>query len=254
MTNTFPEEHRGKGAFTLIEMLTVIAIIGILAAMLVPTLAGAKKRAMEKMAKVEMSGLNSAISQYYSEYNSLPASTNASALGVDFTYGVQASSPTLGAALPYNGQSIVSGQVVAQPTTLYTHIPPGGSSYQNVNSEVMAILTDAAYFPETAAHTYNSRSIPFYTAKPGTATNSPGLYPGDCVLRDPWGLPYIITLDLNYDGKCWDSIWYGYFHTSVPGSSMVWSFGQMGTGQYGPIAPNKPPTVSPNKYLLTSWQ
>ena len=43
MINTLPEKHRRKGAFTLIEMLVVIAVIGILAAMLLPTLAGVKK-------------------------------------------------------------------------------------------------------------------------------------------------------------------------------------------------------------------
>ena len=208
---------------------------------------------MGKMAKVDMANLNTAISAYYSEYNSLPASTNASALGADFTYGTSVH----GTALPLEGAgSIVPANVCASP------IQTKPSPYQNVNSEVIAILTDADYFPEsspTQRHLYNSRSIPFFTPKPTTTTNTQGVCPVDCIMRDPWGLPYIITLDLNYDGKCVDPIWAQTFYKttpnySVPGSSMIWSFGQMGTGQYGPIAFNLSPKVSPNKYLLCSWQ
>jgi hypothetical protein len=37
-------------------------------------------------------------------------------------------------------------------------------------------------------------------------TNSPGVGT-DLVYRDPWGNPYIITMDLNYDEMCKDAFY-----------------------------------------------
>ena len=60
------------GAFTLIEMLTVIAIIGILAALLLPAIRLAMRKAKEAVARADIAGLTTALSQYSSDFGALP--------------------------------------------------------------------------------------------------------------------------------------------------------------------------------------
>ncbi len=261
MKNKSPEQHGNAVAFTLIELLVVIAIIGILAGMLLPAIARAKVAAKEKMAQVEMANLGAAISQYYNEYNSLPASSLAVAaagnlanplgtgLGSDFTYGTYVK----GTSAP---QSPLEGKIIVGPSVISQNVQTPNSKYQNVNSEVISILTDAAYYPETnvTRHTYNSRQLPLFNARAAADTNSAGI-DASTILRDPWGLPYIITLDLNYDGKCTDAgTWATLMGTtsfSVPGSSMIWSFGSM---KRADVSQPGLYTNAVNKHLLTSWK
>jgi prepilin-type N-terminal cleavage/methylation domain-containing protein len=63
-------QHRA--AFTLVELLTVIAIIAILAAMLLPVLSIVKKHARIVEAKTDMQGLVTSIEAYDTDYGRFP--------------------------------------------------------------------------------------------------------------------------------------------------------------------------------------
>jgi len=209
-------------ALTLIELLVVITIICILAALL-PRLGG-NSRAPKKVAEGEEANLVAAINEYYAEYGHLPVSSNAvAASGTnDFTFGTVSHTPA------------GSGQLSS-----LTVDTPGENVYQNYNSEVIAILRDDNFWPEANGvqqHIYNPHQTPFFNARVAPDTNSPGIGP-DGIFRDPWGSPYIITMDLNNDHKCYDATLDAMYvletntpvHLLVPGEAIVWSLGPLKT-------------------------
>lgn len=65
-----------KKGFTLIEMLVVIAIIGLLAYFLVPHLLGSQDRAKEASVKAVMHSLQVAVEGYNMENNTFPVTKN----------------------------------------------------------------------------------------------------------------------------------------------------------------------------------
>ncbi len=58
--------------------------------------------------------------------------------------------------------------------------------------------------------------IPFFYAKMASNNQSPGIGK-DGNYRDPWGNPYVVTLDLDYDGYCVDPV----YSQPAVGPSMV---------------------------------
>ncbi len=256
---------KNRKGFTLIELLVVISIIGILAGILLPALTRAKVQAKVAQAKTEIQGLKGAIDQYYATYQRYPTSQSVRKDGVsnfnpDFTYG------TYGTSAPNTPAYSPKG------VKLSTTIPTTPSKVSTNNSEIISILTDQDMTIPTSpkkGNSQNPQARVFLTAKNSSSTNSPGVG-SDGVYRDPWGSPYIITLDLNYDDSCRDGFYRGDLVTRDPQAAtrglggfvkadardawelrtgvMVWSLGPDRMAD-----PSQPQNKGANKDNVTSW-
>src|SRR5262249_31977451 len=83
--------------------------------------------------------------------------------------------------------------------------------YQANNSEIIQILCVSSNRIEKSGalalfRLRNPEQIVFFTGNfvPGTQSHGIG---EDGVFRDPWGNPYIISVDLNHDGQCRDAFY-----------------------------------------------
>jgi hypothetical protein len=100
------------------------------------------------------------------------------------------------------------------------------------NSEVIGILMNLTNYPngvmtENTNYQKNPQQTIFLNAKMSgydpTALppdpNPPGGVDITGVYRDPWGNPYVISMDLNYDEQCRDAFYCSNFVSSMKGDN-----------------------------------
>jgi len=179
---------REKG-LTLLELLAVLAILGLLVSMTLPAAHRTKVQTKIRQARLEMAHIASTVADYETTYGRFPISFEAGRTADSFH------------------EDLTFGGVLIE-----THTWVAGPGYFTNNSELMGPLLDLEYYGDGAptinrGHVRNPQRIKFLETRTVGGTNAAPGVGIDGQYRDPWGSPYVITLDLNHDGRARDAMY-----------------------------------------------
>ncbi len=171
--NYRPQPQARHSAFTLVELLTVITIIAILMGLLFPAIGIAKDQARKAEARTAVTGIVTAVKQYYAEYGKYP-------LGA--------------AANPGSPQDVTFGDSSVPGVT--------GS-----NQQLFDILRNTNTTTQGQPNQYNPRAIVFFDGRAVADPANPksGFATQDATnvkknsFVDPWGKEYCVAIDGDYD-------------------------------------------------------
>ncbi len=153
-----PNVRRERG-FTLIELMIVVAIIGILAAMVIPLMQNAQARARIAKVTADIRSIASAVVQYAAVCGGLPG-----AAGDSCQPGNAAAGPLSAGGGPFPGAAIVvvtNGQGQnAGPFFNIWPTPPAGWTVYTVNIPAAAVTTPQCALAAGGAGTFNVTTTP----------------------------------------------------------------------------------------------
>ncbi len=116
-TGTYPSTRRARPAFSLVELVMVVTIIGIIAAIAVPRMSNATTRASANALQATLTNVRKAIDCYYAEHSKYPGYNPSSGLpdGDDFINQLLKYSDLKGRTQPTHGYPYIYGPYLRAP-------------------------------------------------------------------------------------------------------------------------------------------
>ena len=162
--------------FTLVELLTVIAVIAILAGIAIPVVVGMQSKGRETSARADMNSIKMALTQFKADYSIFPVAPAAT----DTLLRAKFKSEDSGDKY----KDSQNDSMIAELTTFNTAPKSGTTSEPD---------------PKTS-FTYNTKRRKYLDAPAKPVTPVAGGSAGFMKL-DPWGRRYNIAIDTNYDKR-----------------------------------------------------
>lgn len=186
--------------FTLVELLTVIAVIAILAGIAVPVVIGMQSKGKEMSARADMNAIKMALTQFKADYSIFPVASSTS----DTLLKAKFDKNTTGA------KDTDNDAMIAELTTIKT--TPG-------TDNVPEDMTSSDF-------QYNKKKRKYLDAPPKPITPNP-LVGGSAVFAklDPWGRRYNIALDTDYNKKLVLSTAFLPVAETIVGDIAIYSYG-----------------------------